>query len=127
MTFDLNVYQWHNRILLVFASSENHPAYQRQMQLFAEQQVGFQERDLLLVEVLSEGTSQVNGQRLTEAEVAEAQSRFGVARQEFRVILVGKDGTAKRQDKAPVRPEVIFNQIDAMPMRQQEMQQRSGR
>jgi hypothetical protein len=38
--------------------------------------------------------------------------------------LVGKDGGVKRQDTKPVKATAIFEQIDAMPMRQQEMQQR---
>jgi hypothetical protein len=40
------------------------------------------------------------------------------------VILVGKDGTEKRREQTPIELADIFNQIDAMPMRQQEMKQR---
>ncbi len=127
MAFDLSTYQWKNRLLLVFAPSENSSTYQRQIQLFQGQQAGFEERDLLLVELLTEGTGRVSRQPIGEANVAKLRSRFNVAPQEFRVILVGKDGTAKRRDSNPVEPEVIFNEIDAMPMRQQEMRQgRSG-
>ncbi|MFN6486616.1 DUF4174 domain-containing protein [Nostoc sp. DedQUE02] len=34
---------------------------------------------------------------------------------------IGKDGSVKRQDTKPVQATAIFEQIDAMPMRQQEM------
>ncbi len=125
MAFDLNSYQWQNRLLLVFAPSENSPAYQRQMQLFQAQQANFPERDLLLVEILTEGASRVLGKALDEADVAKVRSRFHVSPQDFRVILVGKDGTAKRSDSNPVEPKVIFDEIDAMPMRQQEMRHRN--
>ncbi len=125
MVFDLNAYQWKNRLLLVFAPTENNPAYQKQMQLFQAQQAGFNERDLLLVGLLTEGASRVSGQALNQADVAKVRSRFNIAPEEFRVILVGKDGSAKRRDSNPVQPEVIFNQIDAMPMRQREMRQQS--
>lgn len=127
MAFDLNAFQWQNRLLLVFAPSENSPDYQTQMQLFEGQQAGFQERDLLLFELLTDGTSRAVGQTLDEADVARVRSRFQVAPQEFRVILVGKDGTAKRRDRNPVSPEVIFQAIDAMPMRQREMGEPSDR
>ncbi len=40
---------------------------------------------------------------------------------QFCIILLVKDGTQKRRDEFPVEPAVIFAQIDAMPMRQQEM------
>lgn len=130
MAFDLNTYQWKNRLLLVFAPSENSPAYQRQMQLFQGQQAGFKERDLLLVELLTESTTRAYGQTLDDARarsqsVREARSRFHVAPQDFQVILVGKDGTAKRRESNPIQPEVIFNEIDAMPMRQREMREQS--
>jgi hypothetical protein len=130
MAFDLNTYQWKNRLLLVFAPSENSPAYHRQMQLFQGQQAGFKERDLLLVELLTESTSRAYGQTLDDARarsqsVREARSRFHVAPQDFQVILVGKDGTAKRRESNPIQPEVIFNEIDAMPMRQREMREQS--
>ena len=121
MALNLKSYQWKNRLLLVFAPSENSPAYQKQMQLFQTQQADFSERDLLLVEILTEGTSRASGKVIDEADVTKVRSRFQVSPQDFRVILVGKDGTVKRKDSKPVEAKVIFNEIDAMPMRQQEM------
>lgn len=121
MAFDLKSYQWKNRLLLVFAPNENNPTYQKQMQLFQAQQADFSERDLLLVEILTEGTSRASGKVIDEADVTKVRSRFQVSPQDFRVILVGKDGTQKRSDSKPVEAKVIFNEIDAMPMRQQEM------
>jgi hypothetical protein len=120
MAFDLKSYQWKKRLLLVFAPAENSPAYQKQMQLFQAQQAAFSERDLLLVEIFTEGRSRASGKALDKADVAKVRSRFQ-SPQDFRVILVGKDGTVKRSDSKPVEAKVIFNEIDAMPMRQQEM------
>ncbi len=68
--------------------------------------------------------SYANGQLIDESSVANLRSRFGVDKDNFRVILVGKDGSVKRQEATPVQATAIFDQIDAMPMRQQEMQQR---
>jgi hypothetical protein len=42
------------------------------------------------------------------------------------VILVGKDGTEKRRNAAPVTARSIFDTIDAMPMRQREMREDDG-
>ncbi len=116
----LDDYKWKNRLLLVFAPKED-AAYQDQMQLFKEQQPGFNERDLLVVHLLAEGTSFINNQPIDAQLATQIRERFNVAQQEFQVILVGKDGTAKRRDRSPISPEVIFTSIDAMPMRQQEM------
>lgn len=122
---NLDAYKWKKRLLLVFAPKED-AAYQRQMQLFAGQQAGFKERDLLVVQLLAEGTSRIDGQTIDAGLATEIRKRFNVEQQEFQLNLVGKDGTSKRRDQAPVPPVVIFNEIDAMPMRQQEMQQRSN-
>lgn len=119
--FNFDSYQWKNRLLLVFAPKEESAAYKRQIQLMSGQKAGFDERDLLVVKVLGEGTSRLDSQPIDEAAAAGLRSRFNVGQDEFSVILVGKDGTQKRRDNAPVQPEVIFKEIDAMPMRQQEI------
>ena len=121
----LNGYKWKKRLLLVFAPKED-PAYQKQMQLFNEQQVGLNERDLLIVQLLVEGTSRIDSQPIDSVLAAQIRERFEVEQQDFQVILVGKDGTTKRREHSLVPPEVIFGEIDAMPMRQQEMRSRSN-
>ena len=108
----LDDYQWKNRLLLVFATSENNAAYQQQMQLFQGQQESFEERNLIVIQVLVSADSN---------EAAKIREQFNVSPEEFLVVLVGKDGTAKRRDISPVSPKVIFETIDAMPMRRQEM------
>jgi hypothetical protein len=117
----LDSYQWKNRLLLIFAPSENSAAYQQQRQLLQGQQAGLNERDLLIFELLAQGTSHVNGQNIDAEEVAKIRDYFKVSAKDFRVVLVGKDGTAKQYDKSPVSPTAIFTTIDAMPMRRQEM------
>lgn len=117
---NLQSYQWKNRLLLVSAPSENAPQYQQQMQLFSSQTAELAARDLLLVELFSNGASRINGDTISSEDVTQIKQQFNIGDQ-FSVILVGKDGTAKRRETTPVKPTVIFQQIDAMPMRQQEM------
>ncbi len=120
----LESYQWKNRLLLVFAPSENSAAYQQQMQLFQGQQAGFNERDLVIYELLDRGGNRANVQSIDREDAAKIRDRFQVSPGEFRVVLVGKDGTSKRRDQSPVSPTVIFKEIDVMPMRRQEMKLR---
>lgn len=121
--FNLGSYQWKNRLLLVFSPTENSPNYQQQMQLLQKQAAGLDDRDLLVIELFEEGKSRINNQVIDESAAAQLRNRFNISSEEFSVILVGKDGTQKRRDKSPVAPDIIFKQIDAMPMRRQEMQQ----
>ncbi|BAZ12659.1 hypothetical protein NIES4071_44910 [Calothrix sp. NIES-4071] len=122
--FNLASHQWRNRILLVFAPNSQNVSYQQQVQLFKQHQQGLNERDLLLVTVLEQGTSYSNEQAIDTASAAKLRQKFKISDNDFRVILVGKDGGAKRQDSNVVQAETIFREIDAMPMRQQEMRQK---
>ncbi|MFN6480665.1 DUF4174 domain-containing protein [Nostoc sp. DedQUE07] len=123
-SFNLSSQKWQNRVLLLFAPSVDNHNYQQQMQLFNQQQNDFKDRDLVLVQVLATDKSYANGQLIDESFAANLRNRFGVNKENFRVILIGKDGGVKRQETTPVQAIAIFEQIDAMPMRQQEMQER---
>ncbi|MEH2314581.1 MAG: DUF4174 domain-containing protein [Nostoc sp.] len=123
-SFNLSSQKWKNRLLLVFAPSVDNHTYQQQMQLLQEHNSGFADRDLVLVQVLATDESYANRQPIDESSAAKLRDRFGVDKENFRVILVGKDGGVKRTDTTPVQATAIFKEIDAMPMRQQEMQKR---
>ena len=123
-SFSLDRYQWENRLLLVFAPSVKSPPYEAQMQLFGEaDSAGFTGRDLILFRVLGEGESYAGDERLSSTAADRLRERFEIAPDDFRVILVGKDGGEKRRDTAPVKTSAIFDEIDAMPMRQREMRE----
>lgn len=99
-------------------------AYKQQMQLLEGQKANLDHRDLLVIKLLAAGTSSIDSQPIDPTDVTQLRSRFNLDRDEFSVILVGKDGTEKRREQTPVELADIFTQIDAMPMRQQEMKQR---
>ena len=124
VAFNLSEQQWQHRLVLIFAPSERSPAYQQQMKAWESYQTGWQERDLKLVEVLAVGTSRVDGQLMTATSAARLRQQFGIDSDAFAVILIGKDGTEKQRERAPVEPTALFRTIDAMPMRQQERRSR---
>ncbi|MEH1841310.1 MAG: DUF4174 domain-containing protein [Nostoc sp.] len=123
-SFNLSSQKWKNRVLLVFAPSVDNHIYQQQMQLLQKHNKDFADRDLVLVQVLATDESYANRQPIDDSSAAKLRDRFGVDKENFRVILVGKDGGVKRSDATPVQATAIFKEIDAMPMRQQEMQER---
>ena len=65
-------------------------------------------------------------QPLMAAAARRLRDRFDVPDDAFRVVLVGKDGTEKRREAEPVSARSVFDTIDAMPMRQREMQESGG-
>ncbi|WP_375499958.1 DUF4174 domain-containing protein [uncultured Nostoc sp.] len=123
-SFNLSSQKWKNRVLVIFSPSVDNPMYQQQMQLLQKHNNGFTDRDLVLVQVLATNESYANRQPIDESSAAKLRDRFGVDKENFRVILVGKDGGVKRSDATVVQATAIFEEIDAMPMRQQEMQER---
>ena len=123
-TFSLNTFQWKDRLLLVFAPDATDADYRSQLRLLEQQQSELADRNLLLIPVLGKGESTVQGQPIDPATATQLRNQFGVQPSEFCVILVGKDGTEKRRDSQPVPPSALYSQIDAMPMRQREMQEK---
>ena len=121
MPFDPADHRWTHRLLYVFAPSDDHPDLVAQRQMATGFVDGFRERDLLFVSVLERGESCADGRAMDAASAAELREAYDVEPGAFTVVLVGKDGTAKRRSAAPVPIESLFEQIDGMPMRQREM------
>ena len=53
---------------------------------------------------------------------AALRERYAVPEGAFAVVLIGKDGGEKERYDKPVQPDVLYEVIDAMPMRRREMQ-----
>jgi hypothetical protein len=121
---DLHQYQWKNRLLLIFASHGDEPAYKTLKAEIEARAEGVEERDLLVGEVLERGQSYFAGGPI-EPESADAlRRRFSVSEQPFTVLLIGKDGELKMRREIPTALTEIFTLIDSMPMRRQEMRER---
>ncbi len=123
---DLTRYRWQNRLLLLFAPTAEHPAYQAMVGELKEQARGVTDRDLLVFRVLEAGRSFQNGRELSREQAQALRQRFGVPSGAFTVVLVGKDGGVKLQERRQVPLADLFALIDSMPMRRQEMQERKS-
>lgn len=111
---DLQTLQGTSRVLLIFAPSAQSPAYQSQMTLLKGQEEAFRRRDLVLVQVLYEGDSHFQDQRLDEASEAELRARFGVEGKDFLIVLLDKEGTEQRRDTAPLQPAALFDEAGGL-------------
>ena len=84
---------------------------------------GLAERDVVVVAVADHQDSWPP--QLTVArpagDAARVRAEYGVGEGQFLAVLVGKDGEVKLASTQPLRAESLFAQIDAMPMRKQEM------
>lgn len=122
MAEPLQDYRWKSRLLVVFAPTVVDDNYEQQMQQLLRNSVAVSDRDLLSVEVI--GVEPVRVDALSEPAIdpVALRERFDVPQDGFKAVLLGKDGAAKLTSDSPIPAQKLFDTIDAMPMRQREMQ-----
>ena len=104
---ELNQYLWKNRIILTFADDQDHPDLIRLKVEMKENECEVLNRDLLHFHFSNEGKP---GNQTTTND------------QSFRILLIGKDGGIKYESNRSVSLIHLFELIDSMSMRQDEMQ-----
>ena len=119
-SIELAEYRWRNRLLLLVAPDQSHPVYLEQRRLLDEREPDLQERDLLVFDIFQDA-GRVGRQELSARSIARIRERFDLPPGGFELVLIGKDGTAKRRESSPVSAETLFVQIDGMPMRIREL------
>ena len=119
----LKRYTWKNRPLIIFSPSQTSPELERQRLIIQDDIVGFRDRDMVVLEIVGETVQNRLGVR-ANASAAAFRQYYKVNRQQFRVFLIGKDGGIKLRSASAIRANRLFNLIDAMPMRKNEMRNR---
>jgi monofunctional biosynthetic peptidoglycan transglycosylase len=114
MPFRLGALEWKRRPLVLFAPASDDPRLGEQLRAVRAAREGFLERDMTLVVAAP-------GHGLSAKERQALRERLEAPKDAFALRLVGKDGTVKRRSAGPVPMSTLFDQIDAMPMRQSEM------
>ena len=104
---ELSRYLWKNRIILIFADDQDHPDLIRLKAEMKENECEILNRDLLHFHFSNDGKT---GNHTTTND------------QSFRILLIGKDGGIKYESNGSVPLIHLFELIDSMPMRQDEMQ-----
>ena len=118
---ELTSYRWKNRLLLVFSPAESDPSFVVFDQNVSIKSLGVEDRDLIVFRIFEKGSSFRGGQPLSKEDAQNLRNHFNVKPGQFTVILIGKDGTIKMVREHLVELHEIFDLIDSMPMRRQEM------
>jgi len=105
----LERYRWSVRVLVVSAQSADDPNLAAQRAILARARPGLAERDLVVLEAVG-----------NTPEAKRLRGSLRLPADGFRVVLVGKDGEAKRVESAPLAAGALFETIDVMPMRREE-------
>ena len=124
LPMDLSQFQWKNRLLFLFAPDANHPDFKKLQHDITGQPDEVKDRNLVIFELFEQDTSRINLVPTDQQTAASIRNQFSVPSQEFTIILVGKDGGVKLKREGYVSLATVYDLIDSMPMRQNEMRQR---
>jgi hypothetical protein len=125
LSMDLTKFLWKNRLLFLFAEDANDPFFKNLQSQIAAQKAEIDDRDLIVFEVPAQGPARMNTNPLDRKEADSIRNHFDTASNTFSLILVGKDGGIKLKREDCVDLSTVFGLIDSMPMRQNEMRQKS--
>ncbi len=125
--FDLESFRWKNRVALVFGPTFYDTTVEQQRQSLEQHIDGADERDLIVGYIFEDGQSTLGDGAMMTADAAELRQRLGVVPGSFAFVLIGKDGGVKRHALEPVGFDDLSGQIDAMPMRQREIEENRER
>jgi hypothetical protein len=115
--------RWQERLLLLIAPSADDPAVVRQKQALRDAGDAVSERRLRVIELYSEPDS-ADATQLPQEQQRAIRKNLGVASRDRQLILVGLDGGIKRRAPLTTPLREILQQIDGMPMRRQEIEDR---
>lgn len=120
---DLTEHRWRERVLLVHVSDGQQAAWQRFEVALRARTSDLRERDVVVYVLGENGDAWRDGVPLSKADAEALRRRIDLAPNTVR--LIGKDGGVKlTQPLAQADLDRMFRTIDAMPMRQWEMQNR---
>lgn len=118
----LDDHLWRERVLLVFAPAADHPDHVRLSRALEQRKHELDERQFVVYRLFSQGASRSDSKPLEAADVQNLRRRFGLNADRAVLILIGKDGSEKlRTALGEVDLDTIFQLVDEMPMRRQEM------
>ena len=118
----LDSYTWHNRLLLIFTPDQGHPEFIAQNEELARVGAELIDRDLVIFRMMPGEAVTIDNNISRESNSNGIYRDFAIDTSEFRVLLIGKDGTLKLTRPVAVGTTDLFELIDSMPMRQMEMQ-----
>ena len=116
------------RPLLLFTKSRSDARLDKQLDLLRDYRPDLRDRDVVVLRTTGseETRSAIGYTSINRGAARELLRRFQPADVGLTVILIGKDGTEKNRWQRLVQPQEIFDLIDAMPTRKDEIKAEQG-
>ncbi len=125
---NLDSHKWENRLILIISKTQESEVYKSQIEEFETSYKGFAERRLIIYLILPNQYKSVDYQNDKSDNNWTTSSklfkRYADDQSDFKVILIGLDGSIKLQQNDLLTTDKLFETIDAMPMRRSEIKNR---
>lgn len=122
---NLKEHVWKDRVILIFTPDEQQADFNKQVIAFNAVEEELKDRDLVLYQIELNGGKDNRGNWLSEQTARQWRNNWNISSDEFKLILIGKDGGRKMIKSEFTEPKVIFDLIDSMPMRRAEMRSKN--
>ncbi|MBW1298660.1 DUF4174 domain-containing protein [Aquimarina litoralis] len=118
-TQDLKEHLWKDRLIIILADSYQHPKLIQQIKEFTNKTAALTDRKLIIYQVIP--TSYYRGiKKKNEIKDNTLYIKYNPTTS-FKILLIGLDGGRKLESTRVIPASQIFDQIDQMPMRMQEI------
>ena len=122
---NLNNFEWENRVLIIGGHGSKFKSQLAQIDFESKE---FIDRDLVVI-LLEEDNSRISYDGLKTIKTIDYDSTLNIRNKynfkNFKLLLIGKDGGEKYNSNDPLNINVIYELIDVMPMRKQEIKERN--
>jgi len=109
---------WKNRVILINSSDKSNAKTDEYKKLFNKYKHEINERDLIWFIIKEADVITNYPTRLSTNFIQRTKANYPI--EKHPVLLIGKDGGIKTKSKK-LDIDILFNEVDVMPMRQQEM------
>ncbi|MGH1384611.1 DUF4174 domain-containing protein [Kordia sp.] len=124
---DLNSHQWENRIIIVKTTDIASEKFQAQLNEFKNVANEMIERKFVFYMIVGDDFTFINYKDLTLNNVGKIYGKLAKIlndKYDFEIILIGLDGGIKLKQVEVITYKKLFDKVDSMPMRSNEIRRK---
>jgi len=110
-------HQWKERVLLLLTDAVQNSVFKEQVDIFKTESTNFKERKLIIYKVTPKGYIKGNKWFYTD----KFHKYYKKNKSTFEIVLLGLDGNIKLRQSTLLKNKDLYDLIDAMPMRKNEI------
>ena len=117
----LSIFQWNKRLLVVVTPNADNKKYVKQKKFIENKPLGLRDRDIHVVKIIDKQFWGILKANSSVKDVLKVFDFYKLNENIFSILLIGKDGDEKLRSVEPLSMCILFDLIDTMPMRQNEI------